>query len=165
VNHMVIGCGEIEKQWLAFCIFVMNSSRALNIACMALAGEGGSGIHIEAQKICWRSGVCKSWATSILENNIGQKNVWPGLKDISPSVGPSSSSPACCMKSSRCLPSSSFSLVSIWFKPFDNRELLGVLASLESLLYWSPGRFAFAAAMVAREDIMCLVEYSICLSF
>jgi len=146
-------CGKIENFQSASCILVKNSSRASNMASVAFDGEAGIGSLIEAQKIWGRSGVRKSCATNALENDRGQKKEWPGLNEISPSQGSSSSS-CSCMNLLRCLPSSSFSSISMWLDPFNGGELLSVSTSCNLLSYRSPSGFVLAAAMVASDDMV-----------
>jgi len=83
-------CRKTKNFLLTLCIFVKNSSNALNIASVAFAGEGGRGIWIEAQKMKRRCSVHKSCATNNHEAEGGQKKVWPGPNEISPSASSSS---------------------------------------------------------------------------
>jgi len=146
-------CGKIKNFRLASCILVMNSSSASNIASVAFVGVAGNGSLIDAQKINGRSGVRRSWVTIVLENDGGRKKEWPGPKDISPSLGSSSSS---CSSTnlSRCFPSSLLSSVSIWFELFDLGELFIDTTSWDYSLYLSSSRFPCTAAAVASNDIV-----------
>jgi len=100
-------------------IFVRKSSSISNIALVALLGTAGTGILMEAQKICSRLGVQRSWAMKAQAKEGVLKNDWPLPKEISSSCGSSSVS-ASFMSLSRCFPRSSDPSVSIsWFDVFD----------------------------------------------
>jgi len=111
VCHILRCCGDMVNHLLATFIFVRNSSNASNIASVAFASAFGTGMQIDAQNTCWRSGDQRLAATKALDADGWQKKVCPLPKEISSLLGLYSASSL--IKLSRCFPNSLLPSVSI----------------------------------------------------